>query len=269
MSDSLVIDGFQMHFEVHKGLAAQDVLFIHGNLASARWWQPTLAAWRRAAAPQAQPGALIFADWRGCGESSDPRDPAELRVQTLASDHLRLLEHLGVASADLVGHSTGGAIALAAMVLSPRSVRKAVLLDSVGAGGIRFGAEMKAAFRAMAADKALTAEIIGSTIRNNDPQSPFFKEVVVPDAFRAARALGTWVLDGLEGLDLAASLAALRQEVLVLHGEFDDLLPKADSQRLAALLPRGRYLELAGCGHCGNIEAPERFVRTAADFLNP
>lgn len=267
MSELLLPDGSKMHYEVHEGLAPVDVLFLHGNLASTRWWHPTLEAWRKGRPAGSQAGSLIFSDWRGCGKSSDPRAPEEMLMKTLAGDQLRLLEHLGVAQADVVGHSTGGAIALSLMCLAPERVRKAVLLDSVGAAGIRFGDEMKAAFRGMASDKALTATVIGSTIRGNDPRSAFFQEVVTEDAYRAVRSLGVWVLESLEGLDLTEALRSLRQEVLVLHGEHDALLPKDDSRRLASLLPRGRFLELAGCGHCGNVEDPAELVRVLKDFL--
>ena len=268
MSELLLPDGFKLHFEVHRDVSPVDLVLIHGNLASSRWWGPLIEAWRKRRPDTSRSGSLILADWRGCGKSSDPRGPAELRMETLAGDYLRLLDHLGIAQADVVGHSTGGTIALCAMCLEPARVRKAVLLDSVGAVGVRFGDEMKAAFRAMASDKALTATVIGSTIRGNDPQSAFFKEVVVEDAYRAVRAQGLWLLEALEGLDLARSLRSLRQPVLVLHGEHDTLLAKAESRQLASLLPNGRYLELAGCGHCGNIEAPEAFAQVLKEFLS-
>ncbi|MFA6030178.1 MAG: alpha/beta hydrolase [Elusimicrobiota bacterium] len=267
MSELLLPDGSRMHYEVHEGLAPVDVLFLHGNLASSRWWHPLLGEWRKSLPAGKPVGSLIFSDWRGCGKSSDPRAPQEMLMKTLAGDQLRLLDHLGVAQADVVGHSTGGAIALSLMCLAPERVRKAALLDSVGAAGIRFGEDMKAAFRAMASDRALTATVIGSTIRGVDPQSAFFREVVAEDACRAVRSLGTWVLESLEGLDLTEPLRSLRQQVLVLHGEHDGLLPKDDSRKLASLLPGGRFLELAGCGHCGNVEDPAELVRVLKGFL--
>ena len=84
---------------------ATPVLFLHGNLSSATWWESTMislpAEYRAIAADQrgfgdADPGAKIDAT-RGLGD--------------LAEDAIALLDQLGVERAHLVGNSLGGVVA--------------------------------------------------------------------------------------------------------------------------------------------------------------
>ncbi|MGZ6468737.1 MAG: alpha/beta fold hydrolase, partial [Bdellovibrionota bacterium] len=59
----------------------------------------------------------------------------------------------------------------------------------------------------------------------------------------------------------------IKQQVLVLHGQFDTLLPKELSQELANLLPNGKFFEIPGRGHSTNVEDPELFVNLTKNFL--
>ncbi|MCB9102492.1 MAG: alpha/beta hydrolase [Anaerolineales bacterium] len=80
------------------------VLFLHGNLSSATWWEEvmiTLPTGFRGIAP----------DQRGFGEA----DPAQKIDATqgmgdLADDAVALLDHLGIKKAHIVGNSLGGSV---------------------------------------------------------------------------------------------------------------------------------------------------------------
>ena len=168
---------------------------------------------------------------------------------------------------NLVGHSTGGLIAGIMLATAPELFNKAYLLDPVGAEGVKFNPEMIAAFEQMKADKALTAAVIGSTIFEVDANSPFFKDVLVEDAFRAVKAVGHLVLQALDGLDSRPQLKNVQHPVMVVHGEMDQLLPMADSKNMAQLFKNGKFEVLAGCGHCANIENPKLFTQSMSQFL--
>lgn len=79
------------------------------------------------------------------------------------------------------------------------------------------------------------------------------------------------LVDGLGILrrtDLRAELGALRQPTLVIAGERDRLVPAAASRRLAAALPRGRYLGLADAAHAPFLSHLEPFVAALATGLS-
>ncbi|MBV7379069.1 alpha/beta fold hydrolase [Maritimibacter dapengensis] len=80
------------------------VVFIHGNLSAATWWEETmlrLPEGFRAIAP----------DLRAYGEADDAAKVDATRGMKDFSDDLdALMEELGIAGAHMVGHSLGGAV---------------------------------------------------------------------------------------------------------------------------------------------------------------
>jgi pimeloyl-ACP methyl ester carboxylesterase len=80
------------------------VLFLHGNLSSATWWEETMLA--------LPPGFWgIAPDQRGFGEA-DPSSKIDATrgMGDLADDALALLDHLGIGAAHVVGNSLGGCV---------------------------------------------------------------------------------------------------------------------------------------------------------------
>lgn len=255
-----------INYEVHEGALPAHTLFVHGNLASNRWWYPAKEIWQSRAKGSPLPGSMILAEFRGCGESTAPRSVEEVNMWTFAKDFIGLVKDLGLSKVNLVGHSTGGLIVALMAALEPVLFDRVLLLDPVGARGVKFEDSMTAAFESMKQDKALTAAVIGSTILNNDPESAFFKEIIVEDAFKAVKNVGAWVLQALDGFDVTSDVQKVSNKTLVLHGEQDVLLPVGDSQELAKLM-NGEFRILKGCGHCGNVENPSQFVEVAHNFL--
>ena len=58
--------------------------------------------------------------------------------------------------------------------------------------------------------------------------------------------------------------------VLILHGQDDALVPLANSERLARLMPPGCGCELLVVEHCGHLpqeEWPEAFAKLVSEFV--
>jgi pimeloyl-ACP methyl ester carboxylesterase len=69
---------------------------------------------------------VIALDLRGHGASDKPRDPAEYGTPFVA-DLVRLLDHLGIERAHIVGYSMGAVITLKLLTVHPDRVASAVL----------------------------------------------------------------------------------------------------------------------------------------------
>lgn len=259
-------DALKMHYEVMPGLVPENTLLIHGNLASNVWWEPAVLVWKSLASGKDWKGSLVLAEWRGCGSSQGPATEAELDMELLARDYVELLRHLGVPRVGVIGHSTGGLIALLAMAQAPELFRAAVLLDPVSPTGARLSPELLAAMARMSRDRGLCAAIMGATIHGNDPASPLFQRIV-DGAFGVHPLIWQGVPRALDGIDYRPLTSAIRRPVLVLHGEHDQILPITDSEALAKLLPAGRFERLDGQGHSCNVENPARFVDAVQRFF--
>lgn len=259
--------GFQLNYEVHEGLVPEPILFVHGNLASNGWWYPAQEFWQAQARGQNFRSPLIYAEFRGCGGSSAPKDDSEVDMNRFADDFIGLVRSLNIGPVHLVGHSTGGLIVALMLAKSPELFKKAVLLDPVGATGVQFDQSMIGAFEQMKVSRDLVGTVMNATIYQNDPQSAFFRDVVVEDAFKAVKVVGHLVLKALDGFDARQDIAKITHPVLVLHGEHDKLLPMKDSEELASLIKTAQFVVIPDQGHCTNVECPEKFVALVRGFL--
>ncbi len=257
--------GYGMNVDVTSNVLPLDTIFLHGNLASNTWWEPALAEWKSQAKPGLE-GRFIAAEWRGYGKSEAPKTEEELHPAALAEDYIQLCEKLGVKKACLVGHSTGGIIALYAMLKAPQLFDRAVLLDSVGATGVQFGPEMYAAFTQMSQDRAVTEAVMNGTIHNNDMKNPLFQRIV-DDTYSAAKINWHGVPKMLHITNISKDLDKIQQKILVLHGEHDPVIPVESSRLLAAGLPNAKLDIMPNQGHSTNVENPKLFVTKVNEFL--
>jgi len=89
------------------------VVFLHGNVTSATWWEETMLA-----LPAGYWG--IAPDQRGFGDADpEKKIDATRGMGDLADDLAALLDHLGVEKAHMVGNSLGGMVIWEMMKLHP------------------------------------------------------------------------------------------------------------------------------------------------------
>ena len=116
-------------------LAMEPVLFVHGNVSSARFWDATLAA--------LPAGYFGFApDLRGYGDSEPKPVDATRGVRDFSDDLRALIESLGLAGrrVHLVGWSVGSAVAMQYAIDHAGSVASLTLvapMSPFGFGGTR------------------------------------------------------------------------------------------------------------------------------------
>jgi pimeloyl-ACP methyl ester carboxylesterase len=110
------------------------VLFLHGNVSSATWWEGTMVA---------LPGGYrgIAPDQRGFGEAElEKKIDATNGMGDLADDAVALLDHLGIEKAHIVGNSLGGMVVWRLMADCPQRFLTVTLVDTgspYGFGGTK------------------------------------------------------------------------------------------------------------------------------------
>jgi len=112
--------GVRIHYRVEgKG---EPVLLIHGFAANieVNWGKPGILE------ALARSYQVIAIDNRGHGQSDKPHEAEAYRGQ-MAEDVIRLMDHLKIRQAQVVGYSMGGFIALKLLDTHPERLRSAVV----------------------------------------------------------------------------------------------------------------------------------------------
>ena len=106
----------EIYYEEH-GQGAP-LLLVSGLGGVASYWKPNLPA-------LAKKHRVILHDHRGTGASTHSK--MAYSVDQMTDDLVRLMDHLKIERAHLVGHSTGGAIGQTLAIRSPERLDKLVL----------------------------------------------------------------------------------------------------------------------------------------------
>jgi len=109
------------------------VVFVHGNVSSATFWEETMLAL------PAGYRAIAY-DQRGYGESQRRPVDATRGVRDFSDDLEALANTLGLKSFHLIGHSLGGNVVMQYVIDHPRRVRTLTLVDTgspYGFGGTK------------------------------------------------------------------------------------------------------------------------------------
>ena len=222
--------------------------------------------WRRVLEPLARGRRVIAVDVPGFGQSAPAGPGFELeRVADM------LVEGLGRDSFDLVGHSLGGAVAVATAARHPEAVRRLVLVSPAGLDprAPRVAAVLGAAAeRAVYARRALGYQLtgrargrramFGTTVADAGRMHPEDARLLL-DASSGARRVASGVRRALEA-DLRADFAAAPMPLGLIWGAADRVVPYAGLEALRKLRPDAVIETLPATGHIPQIEDPEAFV---------
>jgi pimeloyl-ACP methyl ester carboxylesterase len=178
---------------------------------------------------------VIALDNRGHGASSKLYDPAAYHSERMAGDVRALLDHLGLGRADVMGYSMGARITAFFALAHPAHLRRAIL----GGLGIRL---VDGVGLPESVAEALEAPALADV---RDPTGRVFRAFA--EQTRSDLAALAACIRGSRQTLTRDEVAAIRAPVLVAVGTKDEVAGSA--QALAALLPRGRALDIPGRDH--------------------
>jgi pimeloyl-ACP methyl ester carboxylesterase len=233
----------------HDEGAGEPVLLIHGFASNARVnWVDT--GWTRTL--HAAGYRTIALDNRGHGRSDKPHDEAVYGADVMAEDAVRLLDHLGIPRAHVMGYSMGARIAAFLALAHPGRVRSLVFgglgINMVrGVGGARPIAQ------------ALLAPSIDDVTNAAARTFRAFAEQTGSDL----KALAAVILAARAKIP-AVELATLKAPVLVAVGSEDVI--GGSAAELGAIIPGSETFVIAGRDHMKAV-GDRTFKEKVVDFL--
>ena len=241
--------------------AGPAVLLLHGIGGRASLWAPTIAA-------LSDRRRVIAMDMPGYDGTVPPLDSFE----ALADAAVALLDARGITSADVIGHSLGGMIALEIALRHPARVRRLVIVASSPAFGSRdpaFRAEFIAArLKPLDAGLGMGGAAIGlMPALVGKTADPEVEKAAIAAMSHVNEAAYRVTLEMLTGFDRRAELPRLRQRTLLIAGDADKTAPPRGMARMADAMGVARMIVIPGAGHLVPLEAPEAFHAALLDFL--
>ncbi len=248
------------------------LILIHGLLGFSFSWRFTL--------PALAPRFTCYAvDLLGMGHSERVSDlPVDFDSQ--ARRMAQFMDGVGVVSADVIGTSHGGAVAMTLAAQQPERVRRLVLvapanpwskIGSVLAAIIatRIGRclFLRFASRWNEAAKARMARMYGDPSRMPPDSFPTYSAAAaVPGTLeQVARMMLSWK-DDFSALE--RSLPRISHiPTLLVWGTRDRIVDPRSAARLKAAFTNARLIMMDGLGHLPYEESPDEFNRVLLEFL--
>ena len=243
------------------------LLLLHGSgigVSAYANWDETLPVMGRSF-------HAVAMDVAGFGYSDAPAD-AVFSLDYWVKHVIAFMDAMGFAKAHLLGNSFGGALALAVTARHPGRVERTVLMGSAGVpfeitpkfnAGVGFHGrrdEMRGLMENFTIDPSSITETM-IDLRYNTYKKPgyeeVFKRLFPPSREGKMNAM----------LTPEADIAAIQNEVLLVHGREDYVVSKETSLRLSSMIRRSELHIFGECGHWSHRDKAARFNRVVADFL--
>ncbi len=244
------------------------LVLSHAGFVDSRMWDKQWQAFT-------QRYRTLRFDMRGFGKSSPSQAPVDRRA-----DLHRLLLHLGIHRAILVGCSMSGEIALDFALEHPEMVASLVLVSTVP-GGFEMRGEPPHEFLQMLEamqqgnlERALELQMrlwIDGPFRQPGQVDPGLRQHAadmsrIPLANDTFRKMDSKLVNPLEP-PAVQRLGEVHVPVLNVAGELDNREVVRASEVMAEGIPGAKKVILPGCAHLPNMERPVEFNRAVLEFL--
>ncbi|MEJ7787082.1 MAG: alpha/beta fold hydrolase [Solirubrobacteraceae bacterium] len=212
----------------------------------------------------------IAIDHRNTGMSPQADEPFTLG--DLAEDAAAVLDELALGSAHVMGISMGGMVAQELVLRHPEKLRSLVLgCTYAGGAGQQLSppetlqilmAGMQSGDRAKAL-RAAWGVNVSEAFAADEANYEAFAEI---SAHRpVAVAVIMRQMQAIAQHDTSVRLGEIEAPTLVIHGTDDRMLPYANGEAIARMIPGARLETLEGVGHMFWTEQPERSAQLVRD----
>ncbi len=265
----------------------QAIVLMHGKNFGGYYWRDTIHALLEAGY------RVIVPDQIGWGKSSKP--DIRYSFQLLAANTARLLDALGIAKTAVLGHSTGGMLAVRFALMYPERVTRLILEDPVGLEDYRLHVPPQSDETLYRAELANTdpAKIRAFYARYFADPKPGIYGPLADVQIRVTRSaeFPRWAKASALAYQMIYQQPVryeyplLKPPVLLIIGDKDRTAPLSgyaspEARKLmgdfmalgrAAVhdIPNAKLVVIPNCGHIPHLERPQEFYRALLAFLKP
>lgn len=267
------IDGIDVHYKEY-GNGDSVLLLIHGMLGSVDEWNkitPELSKEYR----------LISYDRLAFGlterpevtQGYNPYTPEQAEIRAL-----KFMEELDINKPILVGHSSGGNMALRLAISHPKRFSGLVLISP----GIY--TEMPPALirelMQIGMFKNMGIDVIRSIPDNIDQllEETYYDSDIITDEMKDKYLNPTKIINwdnafwefliAQDDSTIERQLKNIHLPILIIHGIEDKVVPVRDNMEVIMHLPNGRLVVLENCGHVAHEEKPTETIEAMRNFFN-
>ncbi|MBN1845568.1 MAG: alpha/beta hydrolase [Sedimentisphaerales bacterium] len=258
-------------------------------------WGPSSDIYIASMKPLEEQFTIVYLDTRGTGRSERPQTPQEYTSKHFSDDLDALRRHIGAKRIWVMGHSSGGIMALHYALTYPKQIEGLLILDSLANGGDEFSTEeLRVRWQALKEHppfrpivEALTDLWFGGSwcdqteAQFKDPKGMplYFSTMDAYEktyaAFKTAWDSTTFSYDAFQGtcasagldFSLVDHLGQIPCPTLLVVGAADFICSLKEAQRLHLLLPNSKLLVIEKAGHFPWIEQPEEFFLWVRKYL--
>lgn len=246
-----------LHYRIDGDPDGAPVVFANSLGTDLRLWDKVVALM--------PPGLKIIRyDMRGHGLSDAPQAPYAMGA--LVRDLERLLDHLAVRDAVLVGLSIGGMVAQGLAVKRLDQIRALVLSNT----GAKIGTSAMWESRIATVQAQGVEGLADAILQRWFP--PAFRDSLEGRGWRhmlvrTPVAGYTGCSAAIAGSDFYATTATLRLPALAIAGSEDGSTPPDLVREMIDLIPGSRFALIRGSGHLPCVDQPEAYAAVLAEFL--
>jgi len=213
---------------------------------------------------------VIVHDHRGTARSTHSR--IRYSVEQMADDVVRLMDALGLDSAHLAGHSTGGAIGQVLALEHPRRLRSLVL-SATWAGPDPYFRRLFEARKGVLLSQGVEAYLRASALCMSPPAWVSAHDALLDEQLAASLAEAAPVevtasrIDAILRHDRRARLHDIHLPTLVIVAQDDAITPRFYSDELASRVPGAKLVVLDSGGHAAPMISAGPYNAAVGAFL--